>query len=90
VISGAEASATLDSFEADLKSGHLQLVSVDVSAVLNEASNISARHTISGGHRSFDILHVAVARILKASHFLTFDVNQRKLAKSVQLEVSPR
>jgi len=89
-ISGAEASATLDSFEADLKSGHLQLVSVDLSAVLNEASNISARHTISGGHRSFDILHVAVAKILKASHFLTFDVNQRKLAKSVQLEAGPQ
>jgi predicted nucleic acid-binding protein len=89
-ISDAESSSTLDSFEADLKSGHLQLVSVDLSAVLNEASNISARHTTSGGHRSFDILHIAVARILKASHFLTFDVNQRKLAKSVQLEAGPQ
>jgi predicted nucleic acid-binding protein len=88
-ISGAEAIATLDAFEADLKSGHLQLTLVDLSAVFIEASNLSASHTISGGHRSFDILHVAVARILKAGTFLTFYDNQRKLAKSVRLEVGP-
>jgi predicted nucleic acid-binding protein len=88
-ISGAEATATLDAFEGDLKSGHLQFISVELSAVFIEASSLSARHTMSGGHRSFDILHVAVARILKASTFLTFDENQRKLAKSVRLEVGP-
>jgi predicted nucleic acid-binding protein len=89
VISGTEAIATVDAFDADLKSGHLQTISVDLSAVLIEASNLSARHTMSGGHRSFDILHVAVARILKVNTFLTFDENQRKLAKSVRLEVGP-
>ena len=88
-ISDAEAIASLDAFESDLKSGHLQLISVDLSAVLDEASNLSARHTISGGHRSFDIVHVAVARILKVSTFLTFDKNQSKLAKSVRLAVGP-
>jgi predicted nucleic acid-binding protein len=89
VISSTEAIATLDAFEADLKSRHLQTISVELPAVLVEASNLSARHTMSGGHRSFDILHVAVARILKAHTFLTFDENQRKLAKSVRLEVGP-
>jgi predicted nucleic acid-binding protein len=88
-ISDAEAIAALDAFESDLKSGHLQLISVDLPAALAEASNLSARHTISGGHRSFDILHVAVARILKATTFLTFDKNQSKLAKSVRLAVGP-
>lgn len=89
VISGTEAIATLDAFDADLKSGHLRLTPVDLTAVFNEASNLSANHTIGGGHRSFDILHVAVARILKASKFLTFDDNQRKLAGSVRMEVGP-
>ena len=84
-----EAISTLDAFEADLKSGHLQTISVELSAVLIEASNLSLRYTMIGGHRSFDILHVAVARILKATTFLTFDENQRKLAKSVRLEVGP-
>jgi predicted nucleic acid-binding protein len=89
VISGTEVIATFDAFETDLKSGHLQTIAVDLSAVVIEASNLSARHTMGGGHRSFDILHVAVARILKANTFLTFDDNQRKLAKSVRLEVGP-
>jgi predicted nucleic acid-binding protein len=88
-ISPAEATATLDAFEDDLKSGHLQLTTVELSSVITEASILSTRHTISGGHRSFDILHVAVARVLKASTFLTFDDNQHKLAKSVRLEVGP-
>jgi predicted nucleic acid-binding protein len=88
-ISGTEVITSLDAFEADLRSGHLQTISVELSAVLVEASNLSARHTMSGGHRSLDILHVAVARILKANTFLTFDENQRKLAKSVRLEVGP-
>lgn len=88
-ISGAEAIVTLDAFEADLKSGHLQSHSVDLASVLTEASYLSANYTTKEGHRSFDILHVAVARILKASNFLTFDDNQRKLARSVRLDVGP-
>lgn len=85
----AIADAALNAFESDLNSGHLQLISVDLPAVLEKASNHSARHTMSGGHRSFDILHVAVARILKASTFLTVDKNQSKLPKSVGLTVGP-
>jgi len=88
-ISGTEAIATLDAFESDLKGGYLQLTQVDLTTVLVEASNLSANHTMSGGHRAFDILHVAVARILKAGEFLTFDENQRKLARSARMEVGP-
>jgi predicted nucleic acid-binding protein len=89
VISRAEAVAALDAFESDLKSGHLQSTSVDLGAVFAEASNLSANYTLEGGHRSFDILHVAVARVLKASTFLSFDENQRKLGSSVRLNVGP-
>jgi hypothetical protein len=35
--------------------------------------------TVTGGHRAFDILHVAAAVHLGADEFLTFDSNQRKL-----------
>jgi predicted nucleic acid-binding protein len=89
VITAAEALAALDAFESDLKTGHLQLASVDLPAVFVEASNLSANYTIVGGHRSFDILHVAFGRIVKASTFLSFDDNQRKLATSVRLDVGP-
>ena len=88
-ISQADALASLAAFETDLKSGYLQLVQLDLAAVITEAARLSELHTLSGGHRSFDILHVATARLLKATTFLTFDANQRKLATTVRLAVGP-
>ena len=57
--------------------------------VLTEAERLSARHSLSGGFRSFDILHVATARVLKAGVFLSFDVAQRNLAAAAGLKVGP-
>lgn len=88
-ISQAEALASLAAFEADLKSGHVHQASCDVVAIVAEASKVSELHTLSGGHRSFDILHVATARLLKADTFLSFDTNQRKLATALRLNVGP-
>ena len=89
VISPTDAQASLAAFEADLKHGLLQLTSCDLAVVLVEADRLSASHTVIGGHRSFDILHVATARVLKATTMLTFDLNQRKLAGAVRLAVGP-
>ena len=44
-------------------------------------------HTVTGGHRGFDILHVATARLLRATEFLTFDANQKMLAGAEGLAV---
>jgi predicted nucleic acid-binding protein len=51
------------------------------------AKRLSATHTLAGGHRGFDMLHVAAATQLKARQFLTFDANQKKLAESEGLIV---
>ncbi len=51
VISQAEARATLEAFETDLKSGYLQLVQPDFAAVIAEAARLSELYTLSGGHR---------------------------------------
>ena len=51
----------------------------NLATVLDEATRLSAAHTISQGHRSFGILHVAAARIMDAEQFLTFDENQQQL-----------
>ena len=37
--------------------GILQLTLCDLKAVVNEAERLSALHTLTGSHRSFDILH---------------------------------
>jgi hypothetical protein len=47
---------------------------------------ISSQRTIRGGHRAFDILHLAGAFELEAEIFLTFDRNQAGLAKSLGLK----
>jgi predicted nucleic acid-binding protein len=88
-ISQADALSSLAAFEADIKNGNLQLAPCDLAAVLVEAAHLSELHTPTRGHRSFDILHVATARVFKATTFLTFDANQRTLANRARLAVSP-
>jgi predicted nucleic acid-binding protein len=88
-ITQAEALASLAAFASDLQDGHLQPAPCDLAALISEAARLSERHTPVGGHRSFDILHVAAARHLKASVFLSFDANQRRLATAVRLNIGP-
>ena len=89
VIAPADALHSLAAFDADLKSEHLHLVRCDLEAVVAEAARWSERYTTASGHRSFDVLHVATARVLKATVFLSFDANQRKLAAAAGLTVGP-
>jgi predicted nucleic acid-binding protein len=74
-------------FEADRASGRLLIQVCNLADVVNEAKRLSATYTLSGGHRSFDILHVATALIVKAPQFLTFDKNQTQLAEAEGLTV---
>lgn len=77
----------LADFENDQLEGRIQILPTNLAAVLTEAHRLSETHTLVGGHRSFDILHVAAALQLKADVFLTFDHNQRLLAEAEGLEV---
>jgi len=89
VISQPDAVNSLAAFDADLKNGILQSVSPDLADIVKEAARLSELYTLNSGHRSFDILHVAAARLLKATLFLSFDLNQRKLASALKLSVGP-
>jgi predicted nucleic acid-binding protein len=89
IISQNDAQTTLIAFDKDLQRGILQFTPCDLLAVVKEAERLSELYTTNGGHRSFDVLHVAAARLLKAETVLTFDLNQRKLARSAQLTVVP-
>jgi predicted nucleic acid-binding protein len=83
------AEAALAKFQANKDAGALEVVTVDWPDVYRLAETLSTRHTMAGGHRSFDILHVATALHLGAREFLTFDANQRKLAAAEKLKVKP-
>lgn len=74
-------------FEAAIAHGRLIVATSNLADVVDEAKRISSRRTLTGGHRGFDILHVASALKLRASHFLTFDINQKKLAEAEGLVV---
>ncbi len=74
-------------FEAAVAQGRLIVATSNLADVVDEARRLSSIRTLTGGHRGFDILHVAGARLGKATHFLTFDGNQRNLAEADGLVV---
>lgn len=85
----ADALAALHQFEADLVNGVAVRAACSLSDVLSRAEDISSRRTLAGGHRSFDVMHVATALVLNASEFLSFDERQRQLAVAEGLKVKP-
>ena len=87
LFSPAEAAIILADFEADLTSGALLIANCNLAEVMTEAKRLSAAYVPSGGHRAFDILHVAAAVHVEATQFLSFDNNQRILAKAAGLKV---
>ena len=80
-IGAGEAAQFWAHYEADRTSGRLKIHVCNLADVVDEAKRLSATHTLTGGHRGFDILHVAASIRLKAKQLLTFDGNQKKLAE---------
>jgi predicted nucleic acid-binding protein len=85
----ANCDRALADLQTDLDTGAVVVVTADWPDVHRLAENLSKRHTMTGGHRSLDVLHVATALHLGAREFLTFDANQRKLATAEKLKVKP-
>ena len=83
----AEGVQMLADLRADLASGALVIRSAPWQQVHATAERLSERHTEADGHRAMDILHVATALELGANEFLTFDANQKKLAKAEGMSV---
>jgi predicted nucleic acid-binding protein len=74
-------------FEAAIAQGRLIVATSNLADVVDEAKRLSSFRTLAGGHRGFDILQVASALTMKASQFLTFDTNQKKMAEAEGLIV---
>ena len=84
-IEAAEIWATV---ENDLKSGFLALLQPSLADLLQDAEDLAAAHTSRIGTRSLDILHVAVARLLKVDEFVTFDQRQTALLNRLGLKAA--
>lgn len=72
---------------ANVNIGVLMLATVEWPDVHSIAETLSATHTMKGGHRPMDIIHLATAKHLGLKHFLTFDENQRQLAEIEGIKV---
>jgi predicted nucleic acid-binding protein len=87
LLNSGQAATFWAQYEADRNSGRIVVSICNLAAVIDQAKRLSASYTRVGGHRGFDILHVATALEVGAKHFLTFDTNQKKLAKAEGLIV---
>jgi len=87
VLAAGEASIYRARYDSDRTAGFIVVPLCNLANVISRAKRLSATYTLSGGHRGFDILHVAAAMEIGADQFLTFDANQRKLAAAEGLAV---
>ena len=85
----AMAEKALTDLQANLASGAVVFIPADWPDVYAIAERLSAQHTGRGGHRAFDLLHVATALHLNARQLLSFDKNQRRIAAAEGLQVKP-
>jgi len=74
-------------FDEELRAGRVRILAPDWELVFREAEMISERHTAAKGYRGFDILHLASAKSLGFTEFLTFDAAQRTMAEAEGLVV---
>jgi predicted nucleic acid-binding protein len=88
-FSKREAYQMLNVLQENIASGGVELIPTDWQEVHSVAERLSSQHTVTGGHRALDILHVATALQQKADQLLTFDSNQAVLAQAIGLEVKP-
>ena len=77
-------------FEVDLAAGEF-LARADCAALELKAKfrELSFRHTVRGGFRTYDILHVTSALVLDCEEFWSFDQKSRNLAGLEGLRVLP-
>lgn len=88
-ISPAEESTAIRAFRDDVECGRLQRPGYDLGEVFMRAERLSAKHSGEMGTRSLDILHIAVALLIRCSGFASFDTRQRKLAEAEGLQTIP-
>jgi len=79
--------AALTALDDDFSQGRYIQADVLWRAALERAGELSRKHTPKLGCRSLDVLHIASAVELNLRYFVTFDVRQQKLAKTVGLRL---
>ena len=87
IITADIAAAATEELDDDVRSGRLTLVDAMWRRTLDLASELSARHSPRLGTRTLDVLHVATAKTLKMTHFVSNDGRQSALAEAAGLRL---
>lgn len=89
-VTAQNAAVALENFKDDLASEtFLVATTVDISALQTVFTELVERHTAKHGFRTYDILHLASARLLGCDHFFSFDARANKLAQIEGLIIAP-
>src|SRR5689334_5464704 len=67
LIPSGSTAIRLAALAEDRVQGRWRWSEVDLAEMVTEAGRLSAAHTLGGGHRAFDILHVAHARLVRGA-----------------------
>lgn len=89
VMSRSDQQACVRLLEQAGREGGISRVALDFSRALAAARALVSRHSAAIGVRAFDVFHVALAQELAASHFLSFDARQKRLAAAEGMVVAP-
>lgn len=84
----AEARLVRETFLSDIRAGVFQLEDVP-DRIWSLTETLSEQHTPALGTRTLDVLHVAIALLIRPQAFCSFDERQRKLAQAAGLRVLP-
>lgn len=88
-VTPKNAAVALRTFKSDMmEERFIRRTAVEFSDLQAEFEEIVARHTAKHGFRTYDILHIASARLLGCDHFFSFDERARKLAALEGFKIS--
>lgn len=73
----------------DLQTGILELCPLRAYEWMETAMALVDKVTPLTGTRTLDVMHIAIAKLIGARTFLSFDANQRKAAKAAGLALLP-
>ena len=87
-ISPEQAALAYANFRSDVQAAEfLRSVAIPAAELEKQAEQLSLRHTAGHGFRTYDLLHVASALLLRCDTFWTFDTKASKLAALEGLKV---
>lgn len=89
-ITASQVHQSLNLLDEDIQEGRFELTRPDEGDIYRRTERLSQLHTAQLGTRLPDIIHVAAALAVGSSRFVSFDQQQRAIAKKAGLTVLPK